>query len=309
MKPSKILVTGGSGMLGKHLREHLIDGLFPTRDELNLLDASSIEEYLSRNRPDTIIHCAAKVGGIVDNMTHPYAFFEENILINSLIIKYAIKYNISRFIGISSTCAYPDTVKEYPIKEIELHNGPPSSYNFSYGYAKRAMCVQIDSANKEFGTNYTYILPCNLYSEYDTILVEKKMHFITSLLYKIAITEQNNENHITLFGTGKPLRQFMYAGDLAKIILYIINNNININMNIAPPNSNLTINYMSKEILNILNKKHISIIYDNTKPDGQYRKDVDTSLMQNYIKNFTFSKFSDNILRIYNNYVKQMASK
>jgi GDP-L-fucose synthase len=309
MKPSKILVTGGSGMLGKHLKKYLTDALYPTKKELNLLDYLSVEKYLIKNKPDAIIHCAAKVGGIIDNITHPYMFFEENILINSIIIKYAIKYNISSFIGVSSTCAYPDIVTSYPIEEKQLHNGPPSVYNFSYGYAKRAMCVQIDAANKEFGTSYNYILPCNLYSEHDSLLLEKKMHFITSLLYKIAIADRDNQNYINLFGTGKPLRQFMYADDLARIIVYMINNNININMNIAPPDSNLTISDMSEEILNILNKKNISIRYDKTKPDGQYRKDVDISLMQNYIKNFTFSKFSDSIPRIYNNYAKYLASK
>lgn len=309
MKPYKILVTGGSGMLGQHLQKHFPEALFPTKDELNLLSIENVNKYLRKNKPKLIIHCAAKVGGIIDNINHPYNFFEENILINTQIIKSAITNKIPRFIGISSTCAYPDIVHKYPILEQELHSGPPAQSNFAYAYSKRAMCVQIEAANKQLGTKYNYLLPCNLYSEFDNIDNANKMHFITSLLYKIILSSKLKDKSIKLYGTGKPLRQFMYADDLAKIIKIVVNNNITHSFNVAPTNSNLSIGYMAKDILRILDRADWSIIYDKSKPDGQYRKDVSNNLMLKYIPNFTFSTFKDNIPRIYNNYVKQMATK
>lgn len=305
----KILVTGGSGMVGQHLQLVLSDAVFPTKQELNLCDIFSIENYFDKNKPEIIVHAAAKVGGIVDNMTSPYDFFEQNVLINTNIIKTAIKYRIPRLLAISSTCAYPDTVDVYPITENDLHSGPPSKTNFAYSYAKRTMCVQIDSANQQLGTKYNYIFPCNLYSDTDSLHNPVKMHFITALLYKIANAEISGQSFIEVFGTGSPMRQFMYAGDLAKIIDIMIQQNINKSFNVAPDNSNLSIDCMTKQILSILDKSHWEIKYNTEKPDGQYRKDVSNKLMKDSIGNFQFSSFQDNIQRIYSNYVQQILAK
>ena len=209
-----------------------------------------------------------KWGGIEDNLSSPYDFFEQNTIINTNIIKAAINSKIPRLIAISSTCAYPDIVSDYPMKENNLHDGPPSKANFAYSYAKRNISVQIDAANKQLGTCYNYIFPCNLYSEFDILHNTTKMHFITSLLYKIAQAEINNKCFIELFGTGKPMRQFMHAGDLSKIIKLMIEKNIQHSFNVAPTNSNLSIDYMAKDILRILDKADWSIIYDKSKPDG-----------------------------------------
>lgn len=307
MKPyPKILVTGGNGMLGRHLQQELPFAIFPTRKQLDLNDYNNVEYYIQQHRPDMIIHAAAKVGGIADNISHPYSFFENNITLNTNLIKASIICQIPRLLAISSTCAYPDTVDNYPINENDLHSGPPSVSNLPYGYAKRAMSVQIDAANKQFGTRYNYIFPCNLYSEFDNITSCNKMHFITSLLYKIIIAEKKNEPYVELYGTGAPLRQFMYAGDLAKIIKLIVKQDITTNFNVAPDNSNLSIDCMANDVLSILDKNHISIVYNHTKPDGQYRKDVCNQLMKNTIGPFNFSVFKDNIIRIYNHYARQI---
>jgi GDP-L-fucose synthase len=305
----KVLVTGAHGMLGRHLQKILEQALCPNKKELDLLEFDSIDRFLSIHKPEMIVHAAAKVGGIIDNISYPYDFFEQNTLINTNIIKAAIKHGIPRFLGLSSTCAYPDSVANYPMLENNFHDGPPAPSNFAYGFAKRAMCVQIDAANKQLGTKYNYILPCNLYSEFDSLYDTTKMHFITSLLYKIAFAEINKRSYIEVFGTGAPQRQFMYAGDLAKIIKLIIDNNIYYSFNVAPEDSNHSIDYMTKEILSILGKKHLEIRYNNEKPDGQYRKDVSSKLMRHIIGDFKFSSFKQNIPRIYKNYVKEILAK
>jgi GDP-L-fucose synthase len=305
----KILVTGGHGMLGRHLQHVLPNALFPSRSELNLCDYLSIDSYLNKYQPTVVIHAAAKVGGIADNIRHPYDFFEQNITINTNIIGACIKHQIPKLIAIGSSCAYPDIVDKYPITEKDLHSGPPAITNFSYGYAKRAMCVQIDAANQQYNTKYNYLLPCNLYSEYDSLHSEHKMHFVTALVYKIIQAEKKKQDYITLFGTGKPFRQFMYAGDLAKIIALIVDNNIQANLNVAPPNSNHSIRYMTRIILDILGKNTWNIYYDQSKPDGQYRKDISSDNMGLYIQNFKFTEFADVIPRIYTHYVEQLATK
>jgi GDP-L-fucose synthase len=119
-------------------------------------------------------------------------------------------------------------------------------------------------------------------------------------LEKIRIAENNNKNTISLFGTGKPLRQFMYAGDLAKIIKSMIDKCISESFCVAPDDHNHTIDYMARTILDILGKTQIKIEYDSSKPDGQYRKDVSNQLMKKFIPNFKFSTFQETIPRIYN---------
>ena len=203
-------------------------------------------------------------------------------------------YNVKRFVGILSTCIYPDTVKSYPMTENDLFLGPPTSTNFSYGYAKRCLAVHIDAHNKQYGTKYNYLIPCNLYSEYDNFNNKNKMHFVTALLKKI----KDSNQELNLLGTGKPLRQFMYAGDLAKVIKEIINKDITDSFNVATP-ENLSINEMANIALKTLNKD-LKIQYSNPELDGQYRKDVSSELMLSYIPDFKFTSFEEGIKKVYN---------
>lgn len=301
----KILVTGGGGMLGSHLKNELPkNSLFPNKATLNLTNYSETLEYLVEHKPTHIVHAAAKVGGISSNIKYPCDFFEENILINTNIVKAARIAKIPNLLGILSTCIFPDQCAEYPMTEEMLHNGPPSPTNFSYGYAKRCLDVHIRASNKQYDTKYNSLIPCNLYSEFDRTEDNNKMHFVTALIKKIIDAEKNGETKIVLFGTGKPRRQFMYAGDLAKIIKTVVENNIKEDFCVAPDNHNFTIHFMATKIISILNKK-IDISYDSSKPDGQFRKDVSNEKMKKFIPSFNFTKFEDVIERIYANYANR----
>lgn len=304
MKKS-ILITGASGMLGIHLKKYFPDAICPTRHDYDLTNPIHVESMLSTYAPNIVIHAAAKVGGMLANLQYPLDFFEENILINTLVLKYANKYNVSRFIGILSTCIYPDISKVYPMKEIDLFSGPPAPSNFSYGYAKRCLAVQIDACNIQYGTKYNYVIPSNLYSENDRIHDDKKTHFITALLKKIKLAEKLGKKEIIVFGDGTPLRQFMYADDLAKIIKIMVTNDITDSFNIAPENQNYSISDMVNMTLKVLGKDDWNVIYDTDKPNGQYRKDVSIDIMKLHIKNFEFTKFEDGIKKTYA-FLKQM---
>jgi GDP-L-fucose synthase len=293
----KILVTGGSGMVGKSLKKYLPNATYVSSQNYALTSEMQVSWMFNDIQPDVVIHLAARVGGIIDNITYPADYFDENITMNTLVLKYAQQHNVKRFIGILSTCIYPDVVESYPITEDMLHLGPPAKTNFSYGYAKRALAVQIDVYNQQYGTQYQYLTPCNLYGEYDKY--GDNSHFIAALIKKIHNAKVNNENKITLFGDGSPLRQFMHSDDLAYIIKYCLDNNIYNNMNVAI-DENLSIAEMAQIALKACDAEHIKIEYDITKPNGQYRKDVSIGLLKSKIPSFSPINLYDGIKKTYN---------
>jgi GDP-L-fucose synthase len=286
MKKNKILVTGGSGMVGNSLKLILPEAIYISSKEYNLTSEIDVIKMYKEINPECVIHLAARVGGIVDNINKPYTYFNDNILMNTLLVEHARKNNVKRFIGILSTCIYPDVVENYPMKEENLHDGPPTPTNFSYGYAKRCMAVQIDAYNKQYGTNYQYLTPCNLYGHFDNYENENKMHFVSALIKKIHLAKINGDDKIVLFGTGNPLRQFMHSDDLAYVIKYCLDNNIYENFNVATE-ENFSINEIAKIALRACGAEHINIQYDSSKPDGQFRKDVSIEKLKKYIPHFS----------------------
>ena len=289
----KILVTGGTGMVGKHLQELIPNAFFIGSKDCDLTIWNDVNKLIKFYKPTHVIHLAAKVGGIQDNISKPAEYFDDNILMNTHILKACLKYKVKKFTGILSTCIYPDTVDSYPMKESDLFLGPPAPTNFSYGYSKRCLAVQIDAYNKQYNTQYNYLIPCNLYSEYDNFNNNSKMHFVTSLLKKI----KESTGKLELLGTGTPMRQFMYAGDLARVIKEVVDNNIIDSFNVAC-DENYSIHELAEISLGCLNKNYY-INYSNPELDGQYRKDVSSDKMRSIMPNFKFTKFKDGVKKVY----------
>lgn len=283
MKYNKILVTGGSGMVGKSLKKILPEAIYISSKDFNLITREGVEYMLIKHKPDVIIHLAARVGGILDNIKKPADYFFDNIMMNTLLIDMSYKIGVKRFIGILSTCIYPDTVDFYPMNEDMLHKGPPTTTNFSYGYAKRSMAVQIDAYNKQYGLNYQYLIPCNLYGEFDKY--GENSHFIASLIKKIHLAKTNKETEINLLGTGKPLRQFMHSDDFAKAIKLCLDNEVYTNMNISIQ-ENLSIKQMAEIALDACDAKNLKINFNPNYSDGQYRKDVSIEKLKETFPNF-----------------------
>ena len=289
----RILVTGGTSTVGQHLKEILPDAIYVSSKICDLTDMTHVKWLISSYNPDIVIHLAAKVGGIRDNIENPTTYFNDNILMNTNLVKICHEKKVSRFIGILSTCIYPDKVNSYPMKEEVMFDGPPTPTNFTYGYAKRALAIQIEAYNKQYDTKYNYITPCNLYSEYDNFENDKKMHFITALLKKI----KTSTGELNLLGTGKPLRQFMYAGDLARVIKLCIEKDITESFNIAYP-KNQSIHELAEKALGSL-KKNYYIKYNNPELDGQYRKDVSIEKMLSLFPEFEFTSYEEGIKKVY----------
>lgn len=291
----RVLVTGGTGLVGTYLQNY-IDGVYLNSKDYNLTKEEQVVAMYEKYRPDVVIHLAAKVGGIMDNIAHPFQYYEDNLLMNTYVVKYARYFKVSKFIGVLSSCIYPDVVAQYPLVEEDLHKDLPNINNFGYGYAKRVLGCHIDIAKKE-GLNYSYIIPSNLYGEFEHGDISRK-HFIGALLEKIHIAKQQGDDSITLFGDGTPLRQFTFAKDVAEILDLIIKQDVKENLNVSTPD-NMSIDFMAKEALKALGMSDIKIIYDTSKPNGQYRKDVDIAKFKKIFSNYEFTPYIKGIKQTY----------
>lgn len=302
---SNIVITGGSGLVGKYLKKYLPEAIYLSSKDFDLTTEIGVKNMYLKYKPDIVIHLAAKVGGIIDNINKPADYYTENVMMNTLLVDYAHKMKVKRFIGILSTCIFPDVMETYPMKEEDLHLGPPTLTNFSYGYAKRSMAVQIDAYNKQYGTKYQYLTPCNLYGIGDKDH-ETNSHFITALVKKIFDAKQNNEESITLYGDGTPLRQFMFADDFAKVIYNVITNDIYDNFNVAGE-ENLSIKEMANIALQSCDAKNLEIKWDTDKPNGQHRKDVSIEKLKTLLPDFFTLNLSEGIKMVYNSYYDKIS--
>jgi len=292
----KILVTGGSGMVGKSLKRYLPNATYLSSKDCDLTNENDVISLMTNNNYDTVIHLAARVGGIMDNINNPEEYFIENIQMNTNIVKWSRLTNVKRFIGILSTCIYPDIVDEYPMTEEMLHKGPPTLTNFSYGYAKRCLAVHIEACNKQYGTKYQYLIPCNLYGENDKF--GENSHFVAALIKKIIDLKKNKNNNLILFGTGNPLRQFMHSDDLAWVINQCLEKEIYDNFNVATE-KNLSIKEMVEITIKSCNLQNINVVFDDTKPDGQYRKDVSITKLKYLLPEFKPLLLEEGIKKVY----------
>ena len=292
-----ILVTGGSGLIGTYLKEILPEATYVSSKDFNLVKQEEVSLMFKKIKPTTVIHLAALVGGIHHNIQEPVRYFEENILMNTFVLRESFKNNVKHFTGILSSCMYPNEIKEFPIKEDKLLIGAPHEDLFSYSYAKRCMAIQIDMYNKKHETKYNYLIPCNLYGEFDKF-DPIEGHFVGALIEKLINAKKNLEKTITLFGDGKPFRQFMHAKDVANIIKMMIVNNKFHNMNIATK-ENYTVDAIAKIALRACDAENISIIYDKNKPNGQMRKDIEISKLNKYFPKFLPIKLEKGIKEIY----------
>jgi GDP-L-fucose synthase len=302
---NKILITGGSGLVGKYLKKILPDAIYISSKDYDLTSEDGVKRMFLKHRPDIVVHLAARVGGIIDNLNHPAEYFTQNVLMNTLMVEYSRIFNVKKFIGVLSTCIYPDVARKYPMDESMLHEGPPTITNFSYGYSKRSMGAQIDAYNQQYKLDYQYLIPCNLYGIEDKD-DENKSHFLTSLIKKIHESKKNGLNEITLFGDGSPLRQFMYAGDFAEIIKQTIEKDIKGSFNVAT-DENLSIEQMAKIALDVTNNQSIKINWNTSKPNGQLRKDVSTNIFKSIFPNFKFTPLSDGIKIVYETYYDKVS--
>ena len=279
MKERKILVAGGSGMVGssilRKLKEHGYNNLLlPKRSELNLLDQSSVYHYLKKNKPDFIFIAAAKVGGILANDNFSADFLFENLQIQNNLIHGAHLADINNIIFLGSSCVYPRMAPQ-PIKEEYLLTGPFEKTNEGYAIAKISGIKLCEHYKKQYNRNYFSVMPTNLYGLNDNYDL-RNSHVLPALIKKIHDAKENEKKEIMIWGSGEPKREFLYVDDLADACIHLMKINYTGEIINIGTGKDLTITELAKKIISIVGVK-VKLKYDKNYPDGTPRKVLDVS--------------------------------
>lgn len=283
MYTMKILVTGGSGLIGKALSQisstnlNDISWTFLSSADCNLLDYDKVDQLLKQCQPDYIIHLAAEVGGLFKNMEQKVKMFENNVLMNFNVIKCAHANGIQNMMCCLSTCIFPDKV-EYPIEENKLHLGPPHNSNYAYAYAKRMLDIHCQTYREQYGRNYFCIIPTNVYGPFDNFNLHDG-HVIPALIHQCYIAKRDN-TPFYVKGSGKPLRQFIYSLDIAQCIYHLVMMHVSDNSSVilsVGEKDEVSIGDVAKMIAKTMDYDNIEFIVGSS--DGQYKKTVDNSYL------------------------------
>ncbi|TKS91827.1 GDP-L-fucose synthase [Collichthys lucidus] len=226
--PMRVLVTGGSGLLGKAI-EHVVqqeggklDGeewIFLSSKKADLVDIGQTRAVFEKYHPTHVIHLAAKVGGLYQHMKENLQFLRDNIKINDNVLDTAHKMGVTKVVSCLSSCIFPDKTS-YPIDETMIHNGPPHDSNFGYSYAKRMIDVQNRAYFQQYGHRYTAVIPTNVFGPYDNFNIEKG-HVLSALINK-TYKAKNDGTTLNVCGSGAPRRQFTYSLDLGRLIIWVL---------------------------------------------------------------------------------------
>ncbi|MEQ9692946.1 GDP-L-fucose synthase [Shimia sp. SDUM112013] len=222
MTKGTLLLTGGSGMVGRNILEHPLatdwEVLAPTSRELDLTDATAVNEYVASHEPDMVIHSAGQVGGIQANMAHPVAFLERNTAMGRNIIMAAYQSGVSKFLNLASTCMYPRAAPN-PLTEDMILTGELEPTNEGYAIAKIMATRLCQYIRREDETaQYKTLIPCNLFGRHDKF-DPKHSHLLPAIIHKVHLAKTKGEETVEIWGDGTARREFMYAGDLADAVM------------------------------------------------------------------------------------------
>jgi len=289
----RILVTGGNGLVGScfDTEEKREKYTIWNSKYCDLRYKTLVEKKLKGKWYDGIIHTAAKVGGVGGNMKYKGEFFYDNIMMNTNVIETARKEGIENLVVFLSTCVFPNDV-EYPLTEKKIHLGPPHFSNDAYAYAKRMVDVQIRAYREQYGLNYKSVIPTNIYGINDNFDIENG-HVVPSLIHKCFIARETN-TPLTIWGSGTPLREFIYNKDVAKLTEWVLENYNEDEPIILSTSEEISIKEVVEMIIELMNFKG-EVNWDTDKPDGQFRKPSDNSKIKNYLPDFKFTPLYDGL--------------
>ena len=293
-----IIVTGGTGLVGKAIQEiknnyPFLTFYFLSSKDADLTNYDQTKDLFISLNPQMVIHLAACVGGLFKNMNYKVDMYEKNILINLNVLKICHELKVSKVVSCLSTCIFPDNTS-YPINENMLHDGPPHDSNDAYAYAKRMLEIQSKAYQQQYNDNFICVIPTNIYGEHDNYSLEDG-HVIPALIHRCYLAKKKKEKFIVR-GTGKPLRQFIYSLDLAKLIMWSL------------------LEYQEKEsiILSVDEDEEMSIgevagliaqsfnyqefmEFDDSFSDGQFKKTADNTLLRTFNPGFQFTKMEEGL--------------
>lgn len=278
-KQSKIYVAGHTGMVGSAIVRRLMQNgyenmITKTHSELDLTRQQDVENYFEQERPEYVFIAAAKVGGIVSNQTYPAEYITENLLIECNLIKSAYQYGVKKLLFMGSSCIYPKVCPQ-PIREEYLLSGQLETSNEAYALAKIAGMRMCKHYRTQYGADFISLMPASIYGEYDNFDI-RHSHVIPAMIVKMHTAKQKGDPSVTLWGTGKPMREFLYVDDLADACLFLMqsySSDTHINVGTGIEISIHDLAYKIKETVGYEG----DIIFDADKPDGTMRKVLDIS--------------------------------
>jgi GDP-L-fucose synthase len=280
----KVLVTGGAGFLGACVvadlqRKGCRSICSPRSKDYDLVDNEAVKRLYRDTNPDIVIHLAAVVGGIGANRENPGSFFYDNLMMGVQMMEQGRRYGIEKFVAIGTICAYPK-LTPVPFREENLWNGYPEETNAPYGLAKKMLLVQAQSYRQQYGFNAVYLLPVNLYGPGDNF-DPSSSHVIPALIKKCVDAARNRDKQVEVWGTGTATREFLYVEDAAEgIVLATEHYNQSEPVNLGA-GFEISIRDLVSLIVEMTGFKG-KVVWDETKPDGQPRRMLDTTRAQKY---------------------------
>lgn len=288
----KLLVTGANGLIGSAIRRaNPPSTTYLGRNDLDLTDFAATKKVFMEIKPDCIIHAAAVVGGISANKSHPGSLLRDNAMININTMEAARLAGVSKMVSFLSTCAFPDKAA-YPLNEKNFHDGPPYDGTFGYAYAKRTLEAQTRAYRKEWGVNYVTVIGTNFYGPGDNFSLTEG-HALASLIHKCYLAKINKTD-IEVWGSGKPLREFLFADDVARLALWAVEQYNEDTPLIFTSGIEESIKQVVENIVEKMGFEN-KVIFDTTKPDGQSRRPSDASRLKMLLPNFKFTPLADGI--------------
>ena len=278
-KDSKIYIAGHNGMVGsacwRLLKNKGYSNLIGrSSSDLDLRNQEAVEEFLKKQQPNVVIDTAARVGGIWANSEYQYQFLMDNLLIQNNLIKAAHENNVDKFIFLGSSCIYPKMAPQ-PLKEEYLLTGPLEESNQWYAIAKIAGVKLIESIRNQFNKDFVSLMPTNLYGPGDNYDL-KTSHVLPALIRKFHEAKKNKLDQVIIWGTGKPLREFLHVDDLAKAVLFSLENKLSASIYNVGSGEEISIKELSLMIARITSFEG-KIVFDPYKLDGTPRKLLDSS--------------------------------
>jgi len=302
-----ILVTGGSGLVGKGI-EATINREQPTGERWiylkssdgDLRDKEETRLIFEKYKPTYVIHLAARVGGLFANLKYKVEFWRENIAINDNVLHWSKEYGVKKVVSCLSTCIFPDKTT-FPIDETMVHNGPPHTSNEGYAYAKRMIDVINRLYNAQHGCQFTSVIPTNIFGPHDNFSIEDG-HVLPGLMHKVLKAKQKmakgEEGDFEIWGSGTPLRQFIYSEDLGALMIWVMRNYDSSEPIIlsVPESAEVSIKEAAMAVVEGMGYTG-PVTFDSTKSDGQYKKTACNDKLMGLYPTFEFTPFREAVAK------------
>jgi|TARA_B100000524_G_scaffold103056_1_gene49521 GDP-L-fucose synthase len=293
-----VMVTGGSGLVGCGIEAALRKSpnanerwVFLSSKDGDLRDSEAVRKIYAKHRPTYVIHLAARVGGLYANMTYKVQFWRDNVAINDNVMHWAKEYHVKKLISCLSTCIFPDKTS-YPIDETMIHNGPPHSSNEGYAYAKRMIDVLNRAYNSQYGCKFTSIVPTNIFGPGDNFSITDG-HVLPGLMHKCLLAQKGETDEFTIWGSGTPLRQFIYNEDLGALVLWVMREYEDCEPIILSVGEEDEVSIKDAAMAVVKGMEYTGPVrFDTSKSDGQFKKTASNAKLRRLHPDFQFTPFA-----------------